>query len=148
MPLNKPSFVTPNRGTADALYTWQQTINNIRERFRNIEAEIVLLQRTSTLLASLGTDVSSLRRQVNRLQVQVDALQSSVQQLLNLFSLAESFEDGDIWVYREEFGQFVPEQPESGAGGVLPVVTGEILDEQPVFVFLEDGSLVYSPVEA
>lgn len=34
-----------------------------------------------------------------------------------------------------------------GSGGVLPVVTGEILGGQPVFVYLDDGSLVYAPVE-
>lgn len=33
-----------------------------------------------------------------------------------------------------------------GPGGVLPVVTGEILSGQPVFVYLPDGSLVYGPV--
>lgn len=31
-------------------------------------------------------------------------------------------------------------------GGVLPVVTGEILSGQPVFVYGPDGSLVYGPV--
>lgn len=34
----------------------------------------------------------------------------------------------------------------SGSGGVLPVVTGEIANAQPVFVYLDDGSLVYSPI--
>lgn len=34
----------------------------------------------------------------------------------------------------------------SDSGGVLPVVTGEILNAQPVFVYLDDGSLVYSPI--
>ncbi len=31
-------------------------------------------------------------------------------------------------------------------GGVLPVVTGEILSGQPVFVYGPDGSLVYGPI--
>lgn len=30
--------------------------------------------------------------------------------------------------------------------GILPVVTGEIVDDQPVFVYLDDGSLVYAEV--
>lgn len=34
---------------------------------------------------------------------------------------------------------------QSGVGGVLPVVTGEV---PPVLVYLDDGSLVYSPLEA
>lgn len=34
----------------------------------------------------------------------------------------------------------------AGGGGVLPVVTGEILSGQPVFVVGPDGSLVYGPV--
>lgn len=33
-----------------------------------------------------------------------------------------------------------------GVGGVLPVVTGEIASGQPVFVYLDDGSLVYAEV--
>lgn len=32
------------------------------------------------------------------------------------------------------------------SGGVLPVVTGEIMDGQPVFVYLDDGSLVYTEI--
>ena len=36
--------------------------------------------------------------------------------------------------------------PLSSTGGVLPVVTGEINGSQPVFVYLEDGSLLYAPV--
>lgn len=32
-------------------------------------------------------------------------------------------------------------------GGVLPLVTGEIVSDQPVFVYLDDGSLVYWEVE-
>lgn len=34
----------------------------------------------------------------------------------------------------------------SGGGGILPVVTGEIVSGQPVFVYLDDGSLVYAEV--
>lgn len=33
-----------------------------------------------------------------------------------------------------------------GGGGVLPVVTGEIDNGQPVFVYADDGSLIYSEV--
>lgn len=33
-----------------------------------------------------------------------------------------------------------------GGGGILPVVTGEIVSGQPVFVILDDGSLVYVEV--
>lgn len=35
--------------------------------------------------------------------------------------------------------------PEPPSGGVLPVVTGEIFDDQPVFVFADDGSLIFAP---
>jgi len=35
--------------------------------------------------------------------------------------------------------------PEPPSGGVLPVVTGEILDDQPVFVCGADGSLIFAP---
>lgn len=34
-----------------------------------------------------------------------------------------------------------------GTGGILPVVTGEVVSGQPVFVILNDGSLVYVPVQ-
>lgn len=38
-------------------------------------------------------------------------------------------------------------QPVSGgSGGILPVVTSEVVSGQPVFVILNDGSLVYVPV--
>lgn len=33
-----------------------------------------------------------------------------------------------------------------GSGGILPVVTSEVVSGQPVFVILDDGSLVYVPV--
>lgn len=35
---------------------------------------------------------------------------------------------------------------EGGGGVVLPLVTGEIIVGQPIFVILDDGSLVYSGV--
>lgn len=36
--------------------------------------------------------------------------------------------------------------PEPPSGGVLPVVTGEIDNDQPVFVYADDGSLIYSEI--
>ncbi len=33
-----------------------------------------------------------------------------------------------------------------GSGGMLPIVTGEIVSGQPVFVIGPDGSLIYGPV--
>lgn len=33
-----------------------------------------------------------------------------------------------------------------GAGGILPLVTGELISDQPVFVFLPDSNLVYVQV--
>lgn len=38
------------------------------------------------------------------------------------------------------------EQAAEQGGGVLPVVTGEVLSGQPVFVYASDGSLIYAPV--
>lgn len=35
----------------------------------------------------------------------------------------------------------------SNSGGILPIVTGEIVSGQPVFVILDDGSLVYGQVQ-
>lgn len=35
----------------------------------------------------------------------------------------------------------------AGGGGILPVVTGEISAGQPVFVYLDNGSLVYTQVQ-
>lgn len=35
----------------------------------------------------------------------------------------------------------------TGGGGILPVVTGEINAGQPVFVYLDNGSLVYAQVQ-
>lgn len=36
--------------------------------------------------------------------------------------------------------------PEPPPSGVLPVVTGEIDNDQPVFVYADDGSLIYSEI--
>ncbi len=36
--------------------------------------------------------------------------------------------------------------PDPPPSGVLPVVTGEIINGQPVFVYADDGSLIYSEV--
>lgn len=36
--------------------------------------------------------------------------------------------------------------PEPPPSGVLPVVTGEINNDQPVFVYADDGSLIYSEI--
>src|SRR5690606_38603521 len=38
------------------------------------------------------------------------------------------------------------EQAAAAGGGVLPLVTGEIASDQPVFVYGPDGSLIYAPV--
>lgn len=46
----------------------------------------------------------------------------------------------------DEFGRITSASSGSGGGGVLPLVTGEILSGQPVFVYLPDGSLVYGPI--
>lgn len=72
-------------------------------------------------------------------------------------------EDAGLVSYDPEEGWKTDEPPEDGkyyarkdgaweevqvptSGGVLPVVTGEIVDGQPVFVYLDDGSLVYTEI--
>lgn len=37
--------------------------------------------------------------------------------------------------------------PTEGSGGILPVVTGDINNSQPTFVYLDNGSLVYVQVQ-
>lgn len=49
---------------------------------------------------------------------------------------------GDVLTY--DGLEWVASAP--SGGGVLPVVTGEILSGQPVFVYGPDGSLVYGPI--
>lgn len=52
-----------------------------------------------------------------------------------------TYTNADIEV--DEFGRVVTAASGSGSGGILPVVTGEV---PPVFVYLDDGSLVYTEV--
>jgi hypothetical protein len=146
-----PSIATPNQAPTDAgrLKLWQQQIDNIRERFAAIESAYTTSQALTTArAATTATSLLAMQRELRDLLRRVNSALAMAEQLLELFSLTESFEDGDIWVYRDSVAQFVPEPNSGGGGGILPVVTGEILSGQPVFVYLDDGSLVYVEVEA
>ena len=55
--------------------------------------------------------------------------------------------DADNAIVQGTDGRLFVTTPTSGSGGVLPMVTGEILDGQPVFMYFDDGSLMYLPVE-
>lgn len=146
--LGFPAISTPNAGTDKALRTWQQAVDNIRERFKAVETTLAALESTTTARAeAAATNSAATARELRDLLIRVNAAIAGAEALIALFSLEEPFEDGDIWVFRDSVDQFVPEQPEpSGGGDVLPLVTGEILSDQPVFVYLPDGSLVYGPV--
>lgn len=50
----------------------------------------------------------------------------------------------NIQIEQDEFGLI--QISSTSSGGVLPVVTGEILDGQPVFVYADDGSLIYTEI--
>lgn len=145
--IGKPAIVAPPVGTDRGLATWQQQMNNIRERFQAIENAFTAFQTVTTQRATAAaTSGASIERRLRDLLLQVEAAIADAQQLLALFSLEEPFEDGDIWVYRDTVAQFVPEPGgDIGGGAVLPVVTGEV---PPVLVYLDDGSLVYSELEA
>lgn len=57
----------------------------------------------------------------------------------------EAPEDGTI--YGRQNAAWVPVPGGGGgSGGILPMVTGEIVDDQPVFVYNPDGSLVWNPI--
>lgn len=139
--LGFPALSTPNQSSDRALRLWQQAIDNIRERFRAAEAEIVALQSTTAALAA-GT---SLANRITRLARDVEELALDVEAFIALFDIGATPEDGDVWTWDAEQNQYVPQAPASVAGGVLPVVTGEV---PPVLVYLEDGALVYAPVES
>jgi hypothetical protein len=146
-----PSVGPPNAAMTERnLRAWQQQIDNIRERFEAIESAYTTSQALTTArAATTATSLSAMQRELRDLLRRVNSALALAEQLLELFSLAESFEDGDIWVYRDSVAQFVPEPGgEIGGGGVLPMVTGEILDGQPVFMYFDDGSLMYAPVPA
>lgn len=49
--------------------------------------------------------------------------------------------DGLVWN-----GSAWAAQPVASAGGYLPLTTGEIAGDQPVFVYGPDGRLIYAPV--
>ena len=67
--LGKPEIPTPG---AVNLATLQQAVNNIRERFKVLEAAVVLNARTAT--ASQTSTASDLARQIAILRADVDAL--------------------------------------------------------------------------
>lgn len=140
--LGFPAISTPN-APADraALRLWQQAIDNIRERFRTIEAAVLALQSTTEALQS-GTGLTA---RITRLARDLELLTLDVEAFIALFDLDAQPADGDVLTWVEEQNQFVPLPPAATAGGVLPVVTGEV---PPVLVYLDDGSLVYLPVEA
>lgn len=138
MPIGRPAISTPR---ALELRAVQLAVDNIRERFQAVDQAVILLQATTTALAA-GTSVST---RLTRLQREVDALALDLSQLLALFDLEAVPADGDVLTWSDDQNQYIPAAPTGGAGGVLPVVTGDV---PPIFVYLEDGALVYAPVEA
>lgn len=138
MPLGLPAISTPR---VLELRPVQLAVENIRERFLAVDRAIVALQSTTTALASGGTVSSRLAR----LSRDVDELALDLSQLLALFDIEAVPVDGDVLTWSDAQNQYIPAAPATGAGGVLPVVTGEI---PPVLVYLGDGSLVYLPLEA
>ncbi len=138
MPIGRPAISTPR---ALELRAVQLAVDNIRERFQAVDQAVILLQATTTALAA-GTSVST---RLTRLQREVDALALDLSQLLALFDLEAVPADGDVLTWSDDQNQYIPEPPAAVAGGVLPVVTGDV---PPILVYLEDGALVYAPVEA
>lgn len=138
MPIGRPAISTPR---ALELRAVQLAVDNIRERFQAVDQAVLALQATTTALAA-GTSVST---RLTRLQREVDALALDLSQLLALFDLEAVPADGDVLTWSDDQNQYIPEPPAAAAGGVLPVVTGDV---PPILVYLEDGALVYAPVEA
>ena len=138
MPIGRPAISTPR---ALELRAVQLAVDNIRERFQAVDQAVLALQATTTALAA-GTSVST---RLSRLQREVDALALGLSQLLALFDLEAVPADGDVLTWSDDQNQYIPEPPAAVAGGVLPVVTGDV---PPILVYLEDGALVYAPVEA
>jgi len=138
MPIGEPSISTPR---ALELRAVQLAVDNIRERFQAVDRAVLALQATTTALAA-GTSVST---RLTRLQREVDALALDLSQLLALFDIEAVPADGDVLTWSDDQNQYIPEPPAAVAGGVLPVVTGDV---PPILVYLEDGALVYAPVEA
>lgn len=134
MPVGRPSITTPNRLELRLI---QQTIQNVEQRFRAVEASLVSFEATVTARAeSSASTVAGIQAALREIRVILNAIQS-----LPPISDGPAV-DGDVLTWSDENGEYIPEAPASG-GGVLPVVTGEI---PPVFVYGPDGSLVYGPV--
>lgn len=60
--------------------------------------------------------------------------------VINLY-FPEAPEDGKAYARKDGAWEEV-----SASGGILPVVTGEIVSGQPVFVYADDGSLLYTEI--
>lgn len=138
MPIGRPAIATPR---ALELRAVQLAVDNIRERFQAIDQAVLALQATTTALAA-GTSVST---RLTRLQRELDALALDLSQLLALFDFEAVPADGDVLTWSDDQNQYVPAPSAAVAGGVLPVVTGDV---PPILVYLEDGALLYAPVEA
>ena len=136
-----PAISTPRRLDPTALSQWQQAVDNIRERLAAVEAAATTLQATTAALAG-GTSTAS---RLAALAREVDRITRDLANLLALFDVDATPADGDVLTWSEDQNQYVPEPPAAVAGGVLPVVTGDV---PPILVYLEDGALVYAPVEA
>jgi hypothetical protein len=142
MPVGKPAIVTPNRvPDAATLRLWQQTIDNVRERFQAVEAAFLLFQ-TTELARDSGTASA-----LTSIRARLTALETALASLPTSLISTEPADDGDVLTWSDDAGQYVPEAPapSPSSGGILPLVTGEV---PPVFVYLDDGSLVYGAVEA
>lgn len=136
MPVGRPSITTPN---SLELRLLQQTVQNIEQRFRAVEAELTGFEATVNGRAtSSATTLSSLQAAIRQIRIILDGLQD-LPPISN-----EPAEDGDVLTWSVESNQYVPEAG-GGVGGVyLPLVTGEV---PPVLMYLPDGNLVYTRIE-
>jgi hypothetical protein len=74
------------------------------------------------------------------------ALNANLGDLLNVDEETVAPAEGDRLTWDATLGMWIP-APDSPSVAVLPLVTGEIDGGQPVFVYADDGSLIYTEIE-
>ena len=114
------------------------TVNN------NITAINVELADLWTALAATNANVLSLQTRMTAAEDKnteqdgrLDAAEAAIDT-----KIGDAPSDGQEWVRKN--GTWVVASSSTGGGVYLPVVTGDV---PPVFVYLEDGSLVYARIE-
>jgi hypothetical protein len=118
-----------------------------------LQAQITALDARVAALESDGGDLAtfvagtgiSIIGQITDPIIRI-SLNAYLGDLLNVDDVTVAAADGDRLTWDAALGMWIP-VPDSPSVAVLPLVTGEIDGGQPVFVYADGGSLIYTEIE-